>query len=79
MNNQQTLVILALKLTTLGYSLERQRSKVRKLVETGLSLSSDEVLEAVRKFERISAEWSALEAEYLALWDELNIRRGVTL
>ena len=57
----------AANLATLGMTVERERNKLKKLVEHGISYDAPEILNALQCFQKADAEWKRLEAEYLEL------------
>ena len=53
------------RLFTLGVVVERERSKLRELVERGVSYDDPEMRQALERFKAVDSEWKRLEAEHL--------------
>lgn len=64
----------AVKLTTLGAKVERERNRLKMLVERGVPYSAPEMLETLERFIQADAEWKRLEAEHLALQERFKRR-----
>ena len=64
----------AYRLTMLGLTVERERNKLRKLVEDGLSLDDPRIVQALGCFQTADLEWKALEAEHLRLRQKLGLK-----
>lgn len=77
MKDEQKLIAQAIRLTTLGYTLDGQQAMVERLLSEGHKLSSDVVVAASRKLEAISTEWYKLEAEHLKLRNKISMKRCV--
>lgn len=68
---KQRLVASAAELCRLGIEVEAARAQLQKLIEQGAAYESDEVTAAVLRFQSLQARWSAAEAEYLCLREEI--------
>lgn len=66
-DEKKLLISQAVKLATLGAKVERERSRLGKLVKRGVPYSSPEMYAALTRFEQSDAEWKRLEAEHLEL------------
>ena len=77
MKDEQILIAQAIRLVTLGYTLDGQQAMVERLLTEGHKLSSDVVVDANRKLEAILSEWYGLEAEHLKLRDRISQKRSV--
>ena len=66
-DEKRLLLRQAAKLATLGMTVERERSKLKKLVERGVPYDSPEMLAALQRFQKADTQWKQLEAEHLEL------------
>lgn len=71
-DEKNLLIRQAMKLTTLGIKVERERDKLKRLVEQGIPYTDQRLLSALNQFEKAHAEWKQLEAEHLALKKKLE-------
>lgn len=60
------------RLYRLGVKLEAARERLRQLVKRGVSYDSEEMRAAYRDFTALERQWKALEAQHLALRDEIT-------
>ena len=65
--DKQLLLRQAQKLTTLALVAERERSKLKKLVERGFSHDDQEMLQTLKRFKTADAKWKQREAEHLQM------------
>lgn len=70
--DKRLLLTQAVKLTTLGGTVERERNKLKKLVGRGVSYSDPKMLQTLEQLEQVNAEWKRLEAEHLELRKRLG-------
>lgn len=64
---RKTLIDQGIRLYTLGLKLEKERNKLRKLVEKGVAVNSSTVFETVDEFFEYERQWKELETEHLEL------------
>ena len=64
---KRLLIRQAIRLTTLGFKLEWERGRVKRLVGSGVSFSAPNILAASERFSKTAAEWQRLEIEHMAL------------
>lgn len=62
----------AAKLTTLGVTVERERGKLKKLVEQDVLYTDPRMLAALERFQQADFEWKRLESEHLELRENLK-------
>lgn len=70
------LIRQAAKLATLGVTVEKERKRLKRLVECGVPYDDPVMLAALERFEKTDSEWKRLETEHLALRKKLGIDRG---
>ncbi|MBR3641719.1 MAG: hypothetical protein IKN53_06815 [Oscillibacter sp.] len=70
-HRKELLLAAAARLYSLGVDLEGARSRLRELVERGVSYGSAEMAQAYQNFSDLEAQWKALEAEYRDLRGEV--------
>jgi len=70
--DKKRLLHQAYRLTTLGAVVERERSKLKKLIEGGVSHEDEEVQKTLERFKAADLEWKQLEAEHLRLRQKLK-------
>ena len=66
------LVKQATKLVTLGVTVEKERSNLKKMVERGVSYDDPKMAQAYERFVTVDNEWKRLEAEHLGLREKLG-------
>jgi len=71
--DKQLLRRQAYRLTTLGVTVENERSKLKKLIESGASYDDPRVVQAVERFQAADLEWKTLENEHLQLRQKLGL------
>lgn len=69
---KQLLRSQAYRLVTLGIIVERERSKLKRLVKRGVPYDDQEMIQALERFKAVDSEWKQLEAEHLRLREELE-------
>ena len=72
-NDKQLLRRQAYRLVTLGVTVERERSKLKKLIERGVSYDDPRVVQAVERFQAAHFEWEELEEKHLQLRRKLGM------
>ena len=65
------LLASAARLYSMGVDLEAARTKLKELVEQGVSYDSDEMKQAYQNFKELEQQWKALERQHLELRDEI--------
>ena len=75
MTNQDKRLLIeqAAKLVSLGLTVEKERSSLRKLVERGVPYSDPRMMQAYERFARVDNEWKHLEVEHLRRRKNLGI------
>jgi len=71
--DKRLLIGQAMKLTTLGVTVEKERGNLKKLVERGVPYDDPEMLKAYKRFAKADCDWKRLEAEHLQLRKKLGI------
>jgi len=71
--DKQLLRRQAYRLTTLGVTVERERSKLKKLIERGVYYDDPRVARAVERFQTVHFEWTELEKAHLRLRRRLGM------
>ena len=71
--DKQRLRRQAHRLMMLGIRVERERSKLKKLIERGASFDDLRVVQALERFQAVDFEWRELEAVHLQLRLKLGI------
>ncbi|MBQ5503567.1 MAG: hypothetical protein IIT95_00565 [Oscillospiraceae bacterium] len=71
MNSDKELLILsAARLYSVGVDLEAARSRLKELVDQGVTYSDERMIKAYNDFNDLKAQWDNLEKQHLELWDE---------
>jgi len=70
--DKRLLLMQATKLATLGVTVERERSNLKKLVERGVPYDSPEMVTALQRFQKVDTEWKLLEAKHLELKNKVR-------
>jgi len=65
--DRKILLCQARKLAALGLTVERERSKLKRLVERGIPYDDQKMLQALNRFKVVDFEWKQLETEHLQL------------
>ena len=68
---KELLLASAARLYSLGVDLEAARTKLKELVEQGVSYDSEELIRVYRDFKELDQQWKTLEQQYLELRDEV--------
>ena len=71
--DKQLLRRQAYRLAALGVIVERERSKLKKLIERGVSYDDPRVARAVERFQAAHLKWTELEKEHLKLRRKLGL------
>jgi len=61
------------RLAALGLVVERERSKLKTLVERGVSYDDPDMLQVLERFRAADFEWKQLEIEHLQLRQTLGL------
>jgi len=56
----------------LGVTVERARSKLKRLVRRGVAYDDQEMIQALERFQAVELAWKLLEAEHLRLRQKLE-------
>ena len=73
MNSDKELLIMsAARLYSVGVDLEAARSRLKELVDQGVSYSDERMIKAYNDFNDLKAQWDNLEKQHLELWDEIT-------
>ena len=67
MDRKMQLILLAGELCALGKTVEKKRTKLKRLIDAGSPYDAPEVMTAVCEFQKADAEWKQTEAAYLEL------------
>lgn len=73
LTKKEELVALSSAMYLMGLEIEASRLKLEKLLEQGLTLSSQEILSEHAVFDRLSGEFSRLEQRFLRLEQEIGV------
>ena len=68
---QELLLASAARLYSLGLDLEAARERLRELAARGVGYESEEMRAAYADFAALDRQWKDLEAQHLALREEL--------
>ena len=69
------LIWQAVKLYALDLRVERERRRLNKLANRGVSYSAPEMLAANERFQHVSLKWQRLELEHSALRLKLGAKK----
>ena len=73
MNSDKELLILsAARLYSVGVDLEAARSRLKELVDRGVSYSDERMIKAYNDFNELKAQWDNLEKQHLELRNEIT-------
>jgi len=72
--DKQLLRRQAYRLATLGVTVENERSKLKKLIERGISYDDPRVARALERFQAAHLEWTELEKEHIRLRRKLGMK-----
>ena len=73
MNSDKELLILsAARLYSVGVDLEAARSRLKELVDQGVTYSDERMIKAYNDFNELKAQWDNLEKQHLELRDEIT-------
>ena len=73
MNSDKELLILsAARLYSVGVELEAARSRLKELVDQGVSYSDERMVKAYDDFNELKAQWDNLEKQHLELRNEIT-------
>jgi len=65
----------AYRLAILGAVIERERGKLKRLVEGGVPYGDQKMLQTLSRFQTADSEWKQLEAEHAQLKRKLFVSR----
>lgn len=65
------LIMSGARLYSLGVDVEGARAKLKELVDKKVPYESPEMLEALRNFQELDAQFKSLEKDHLELRDEI--------
>jgi hypothetical protein len=71
--DERLLLSQATKLAKLGLTVERERTKLKALVERGIPYDDPKMLQTLERFTQADAEWKQLEAEHIRLRERLGM------
>jgi len=71
-DKKDQLVATAARLCTLGLEVEKARAELKKLGDKKTPYDSLEMMAAFANFKELDKQWKELEAQHLALRDELT-------
>ena len=69
--DKRLLLKQAARLTILGTTAERERGKLKKLVEQGVPYNDPKMCNALERFMQTDNEWKQLEAKYIQLRNKI--------
>ncbi len=73
MNSDKELLILsAARLYSVGVDLEAARSRLKELVDQGVTYSDERMIKAYNDFNELKAQWDNLEKQHLELRNEIT-------
>ena len=73
MNSDKELLIMsAARLYSVGVDLEGARSRLKELVDQGVTYSDERMLKAYNDFNELKAQWDNLEKQHLELRNEIT-------
>ena len=73
MNSDKELLILsAARLYSVGVDLEAARSRLKELVDQGVSYSDERMIKAYNDYNELKAQWDNLEKQHLELRNEIT-------
>ncbi|MBQ1729743.1 MAG: hypothetical protein II036_05295 [Oscillospiraceae bacterium] len=73
MNSDKELLILsAARLYSVGVDLEAARSRLKELVDQGVTYSDERMIKAYNDFNKLKAQWDNLEKQHLELRNEIT-------
>ena len=73
MNSDKELLILsAARLFSVGVDLEAARSRLKELVDQGVSYSDERMIKAYNDYNELKAQWDNLEKQHLELRNEIT-------
>ena len=73
MNSDKELLILsAARLYSVGVDLEAARSRLKELVDQGVTYSDERMIKAYNDYNELKAQWDNLEKQHLELRNEIT-------
>ena len=73
MNSDKELLIMsAARLYSVGVDLEAARSRLKELVDQGVSYSDERMIKAYDDFNELKAQWDNLEKQHLELRNKIT-------
>ena len=73
MNSDKELLILsAARLYSVGVELEAARSRLKELVDQGVTYSDERMIKAYNDYNELKAQWDNLEKQHLELRNEIT-------
>ena len=73
MNSDKELLIMsAARLYSVGVDLDAARSRLKKLVDQGVTYSDERMIKAYDDFNELKAQWDNLEKQHLELRNEIT-------
>ena len=73
MNSDKELLIMsAARLYSVGVDLEAARSRLKELVDQGVTYSDERMIKAYNDYNELKAQWDNLEKQHLELRNEIT-------
>ena len=71
-SDKELLIISAARLYSVGVDLEAARSRLKELVDQGVTYSDERMIKAYNDFNELKAQWDNLEKQHLELRNEIT-------
>ena len=71
-SDKELLIMSAARLYSVGVDLEAARSRLKELVDQGVTYSDERMIKAYNDFNELKAQWDNLEKQHLELRDEIT-------
>ena len=71
-SDKELLIMSAARLYSVGVDLEAARSRLKELVDQGVTYSDERMIKAYNDFNELKAQWDNLEKQHLELRNEIT-------
>ena len=71
-SDKELLIMSAARLYSVGVDLEAARSRLKELVDQGVTYSDERMIKAYNDYNELKAQWDNLEKQHLELRNEIT-------
>ena len=71
-SDKELLILSAARLYSVGVDLEAARSRLKELVDQGVTYSDERMIKAYNDYNELKAQWDNLEKQHLELRNEIT-------